>query len=61
MSNGENNSNARLTNEDIFEIIELSKTNMKHKNIAMIFGVNEPMISRILSGDRWSSVTGICK
>ena len=57
---GENNSNAKLTKEQVLKIVELSKQNKYSQvELSKIFKTSEGTISRILSGLRWSSVTGI--
>lgn len=57
---GENNPNARLTKEQILEIVDLSKQNKYSQvELSKIYNTSEGTISRILSGLRWSSVTGI--
>ena len=58
-ASGENASRAILKNEDIFEIIRLSKTKIKRIDIARMFHVTGATISRIVSGKRWSSLTEI--
>ena len=57
---GENNSNAKLTKEQVLKIVELSRQNKYSQvELSRIFKTSEGTISRILSGLRWSSVTGI--
>lgn len=61
---GENNTNAKLSKEDVLKIVELSKQNkFSQVELSKQFNTSEGTISRILSGLRWSSVTGIqyCK
>ena len=58
-SSGENSSRSILTKNNVLEIIELSKTSIKRKDIAKMFNVKDPIISKIISGKRWSSITGI--
>lgn len=58
--NGENNTRAILSNEQVLEIVELSKHNIYSQvELSKKYHVTESTISRILSGIRWSSVTGI--
>ena len=57
---GENNANAKLTAEQVLQIVDLSKQNKYSQvELSKIFHTSEGTISRILSGLRWSSVTGI--
>ena len=57
---GENNTNAKLTKEQVLQIVDLSKQNkFSQVELSKIFKTSEATISRILSGMRWSSVTGI--
>lgn len=57
---GENNTNAKLTKEQVLKIVDLSKQNKYSQvELSKMFDTSEGTISRILSGLRWSSVTGI--
>lgn len=56
---GENNSNAKLTKDDVMEIIKMSNNKYSQVELSEIFNVSGATISRILSGLRWSSVTNI--
>ena len=57
---GENNTNAKLTKEQVLKIVDLSKQNKYSQvELSKMFNTSEGTISRILSGLRWSSVTGI--
>ena len=57
---GDKNSNAKLTSQDVLDIVELSKRGVKQIEIANMYdNVVETTINKILSGYRWSSVTGI--
>lgn len=57
---GENNTNAKLTKNQVLKIVDLSKTNKYSQvELSKMFNTSEGTISRILSGLRWSSVTGI--
>lgn len=57
---GENNANAKLTAEQVLQVVDLSKQNKYSQvELSKIFHTSEGTISRILSGLRWSSVTGI--
>jgi len=58
-SSGENNTNSKLSEKNIFEIINLKKEGIKQNSIAKIFNVKEGIISKILSGRAWSTVTNI--
>lgn len=49
---GENAPASKLTSEDVRIIRSLSKTKSQ-REIADIFGVRQPAISRVLSGSRW--------
>lgn len=53
---GEKNGQAKLTREDVQEIIHLNKImGIKQVNLAVKFGVSFQQISRIVNGQRWSS------
>lgn len=57
---GDNNANAKLTKKQVLQIVELSKQNKYSQvELSKMFKTSEGIISRILSGLRWSSVTGI--
>lgn len=57
---GENNTNAKLTKEQVLKIVELSNKNKYSQvELSKMFNTSEATISRILSGLRWGSVTGI--
>lgn len=57
---GENNTRAKLTKEQVLKIVELSNGGLYSQvEFSKLFNVSEGTISRILSGLRWSSVTGI--
>lgn len=57
---GENNTNARLTAWQVLQIVDMSRQNKYSQvELSKIFNTSEGTISRILSGLRWSSVTGI--
>lgn len=57
---GDNNSHAKLTKSQVLEIVKLSKQNkFSQVELSRMFNTSEGTISRILSGLRWSSVTGI--
>ena len=57
---GENNTRARLNNHQVLQIVELSKNNTHTQvELSKLYNTSEATISRIISGMRWSSVTGI--
>ncbi len=45
--------NAKLTDEDVYEIIHLRKSGFVQSKIAKMFNVGQDQISRICSGKRW--------
>ncbi|MBT5419447.1 MAG: hypothetical protein HOK80_01040 [Candidatus Cloacimonetes bacterium] len=45
--------------EEVLEVIELSKSGMLYQEIADIFGVTRGAISKIVIGRTWSELTGI--
>ena len=57
---GESNANAKLSRDQVLEIVRLSKEK-QYSQVALskMFRTSEGTISRILSGLRWGSVTGI--
>lgn len=51
--------NAKLTPQDIINIRELYSSNkITQKNLSNIFNVSSKQISKILRGERWSSIEG---
>ena len=57
---GENNTNAKLSKSQVLQIVQLFKQNkLSQVELSKLFKTSEPTISRILSGKRWGSVTGI--
>lgn len=56
---GENTPNSKLTNEEVLEIVSLRDQGYKVCDLANKFCVNSNTISGILSGRRWSKITGI--
>lgn len=55
---GENNTNAKLTKEQVLKIVDLSKQNKYSQvELSKMFNTSEGTISRILSGLRWGSVS----
>lgn len=50
---GEKSGNAKLRVEDVVEIKKLASAGMLHRVIAEKYGVRQPAISRIVSGERW--------
>jgi group I intron endonuclease len=56
---GVNNPRARLTMEDIAKIVELYELGYKQIEIAKMFFVQSPAISKIVNGVRWNKLGGI--
>lgn len=54
--NGENNSMAKLTAEQVIEIRERRMRGEKLKSIAMDHGIGFKAVSKIARGDRWASI-----
>lgn len=54
--NGENNPSAKLTKNQVLEIVKIKKTSVE---ICKKYGVDKTTIQCIKNGKRWSSVTGI--
>lgn len=52
---GSDNTNARLTEEDVMVILCSS---LSQKKIARLYGVSQAHVSRIKTGKAWSSITG---
>lgn len=56
---GEEQGHARLTNNQAREIVATCKRGyVKHEDLARKYGVSRSSISRIVSGDSWSAVSG---
>ena len=53
---GEQVKTSKLTEENIYQIFELSKQGVEQYNLAERFNVNQSTISRILNGKRWAHV-----
>ena len=53
---GERHPNAKLTKSDLAEIRKLKALGVSQKKIARQFGVQQPCISRLLSGRSWRRV-----
>jgi len=59
---GEDSHNAKLTNDDVLEIVELRQdTDKTYNQIGELFGVHDSVISDIMNGKLWSHITGIQK
>ena len=56
-SKGVNSSQAKLTNSDVLEIVQLINSGMRNTDIANIYGVTRSNISYIRSGKSWSHLT----
>lgn len=52
---------AKLTEEQVLEIVKLYRSRMKQKEIAKKFNVQQSCISSICRGDSWTRITGIVK
>lgn len=57
-ANGEQNSNAKLTKEDVFAILKLIDSGVTQVEIAKIYKVEKNTINRINTGKNWGSLTG---
>lgn len=51
--------NCKLTEQDVFEIIELVKNGTPRKIISEIYNIAKGQVTRITTGKRWSSLTKI--
>ncbi len=49
----------KLTKEDVLTIVYLINSGTSQTQAAQHYNVQIPVISRIMSGDRWSHITGI--
>lgn len=59
---GEFKTEPKLTPEKVLEIVRLYNTGKyTHKQLADMFNIDKSSVSRILSGESWSHVTGIVK
>lgn len=55
------NTTAKLTDDQVLEIVELYGKGMYQQTIAEMFGINQSTVSSICRGDSWTKVTGIIK
>lgn len=53
-SRGERNSQAKLTAEQVLEILELIKEGMAYREIGRLYGVDQAQVSRIKTGGAWA-------
>lgn len=56
---GEKHPNRKLSTFDVFEIIDMCKNGMPQYEVAKRFNINQSQVSRIFTGRRWKSVTGV--
>jgi hypothetical protein len=56
---GEKHSRAILSDSDVLRIVSLSSGNRSQRSIASEFKVSEQAVSHIVTGRRWSHLTGI--
>ena len=53
---GERSPHAKLTDEDVCEILELRRQGRTIKSIAVEYGVSNALIGFVSKGDRWGHV-----
>lgn len=58
-SKGENRPNAKLTNQSVLDIVKKHNQGIMQKDLAEEYGVSPATISGIITGTKWSSVTGV--
>ena len=56
---GEKRWNARLTDDQVNDIVGMRRRGERNADIASIYPVTSEMVSHIMAGRRWSRVTGI--
>jgi len=56
---GSSHGMTKLSDENVFEIVELSNSGMSQQKIANKFGVIREVVSKIITGQNWSHLTGI--
>lgn len=56
---GEKNKSSKLTEEDVFNIINLKNSGMSKSEISRIYGVSSTTIYAIFNGRIWSHISGI--
>lgn len=54
---GENTSNNKLSNIQVYEIKQLLKTNITQRAIAELYGISEGNVTSIKNGNTWSHIT----
>lgn len=47
---------AKLTEDDVTEMIRMGSQGMLQREIGAVFGVNQQTVSKILRGDRWTHI-----
>jgi Autographiviridae endonuclease len=56
---GEKSNLAKLTNEQVEEIVRLLRSGSKQQQLADLYGVNQQCISKIARGQRWAHLTAV--
>ncbi len=54
---GSGQGHSKLTEENVLNIIRLGRSGENQANIAKMFGISRPQVSRILSGRQWGWLT----
>lgn len=55
---GEKNNNSKISEKTVLELKRLRDEGLTQKELSRRFGLNQGFISRVLSGKRWSHLTG---
>ena len=58
-NNGEKNPQSKLTNKDVYDIVEMLSDGVLQQEIADLYGVCHQAISNIARGVTWTHLTGI--
>lgn len=59
MQRGERNGSVKLTESQVLEIVRRHANGESQRALAVAFEVSQPQVFRIVSGQRWSHLTGI--
>lgn len=56
---GERHPNSKLSESDVMKIVNMRKDRISQYEVAKKFNINQSQVSRIFTGKRWKTVTGV--